>query len=83
MNFINQSTILFNAAQMMNTAAYAESQRANESENVVDEKPAKAKGEGFKGFVKKLNPLRLFSKIFKKHQKVSDVKVEEDLETEI
>ena len=66
MNFINQSTIFFNSAQMMNASAYA-LQQSIQGEDTQKEK--KAEKKGLKNLLKSLNPVKLFSKIFRKKEK--------------
>lgn len=67
--FSLQATLL--ASQLtMTAAAYVASQSTDE-ENANNVAEKRQKGEGFKGFLKKLNPVRLFDKIFKRDKTTS------------
>ena len=82
-NFTLQTMLMSQTLVMASTAyAISQSSRKQDGDQMQEEElPKEKKAQGFKGLIKKLNPVRLFAKLFKKNQEkeTSEDEVELDL----
>ena len=76
MNNHNFQSIMMASTLMVMTTAIVAGQTGNSEPQKTKQKK---KGEGFKGFVKKLNPVRLLMKLFKK-EKNDSLEDEQEIE---
>ena len=68
MNVHNFQTMMIASSLMIMSTAVVAGQTGNAESQEAEEKQEKKKGEGFKGLIKKMNPVRLLMKLFKKEK---------------